>query len=450
MRVREADSVRNASISTRTATRLAWSLWVACVALISLALFLQFVTNDIVLVWSQERLGSGLAVLTGLLSLAFPTVGALVVSRLPTNLVGWIFCGVGLLYGMRRFTLAYADYALYENFALPGGAYMAWFSTWVGFAGPILAGVILMLVFPNGRLPSRRWRIVAWTAVLGAALTVLADAFMPGPLSTHFYVDNPFGWAAVIGRGFTTYDLFATSTVLGTILLLASSIAALVSLILRLRHARGNERQQLKWFLFAAAPATVCLNLILLDPHRHPTVATNVTDFPFSTAGILPWEVFNYVLYVAVFALLVIPVCTYIAILKYRLYDIDIIINRTLVYGTLTITLVAVYLSGIVVLQRLFVLLTGQQSTLAVVASTLLIAALFTPLRRRIQSFIDRRFYRSKYDATKTLEAFSAQLRDETDLGALSDNLVGIVRETMQPAHVSLWLRPEASRNGER
>jgi hypothetical protein len=154
------------------------------------------------------------------------------------------------------------------------------------------------------------------------------------------------------------------------------------------------------------------------------------------------------VVYVEVLALLLVPVCTYIAILRYNLYDIDVVINRTLVYGSLTATLVALYFVGIVVLQRGFVLLTGQRSTLAVVASTLLIAALFTPLRRRIQSFIDRRFYRRKYDARKTLEAFSTQLRNQTDLEALSNDLVGVVRETMQPAHISLWLRPDTLQRG--
>ena len=200
-------------------------------------------------------------------------------------------------------------------------------------------------------------------------------------------------------------------------------------------------------------PLTVFLGLIELD-----LLVLNLTydfylrfDFLFNNGtSIFPsWETFNGVQYVAVFALLSTPVFTYIAILKYRLYDIDLVINRTLVYGSLSAILVALYFGGIVVLQRVFVLLTGQQSTLAVVASTLLIAALFSPLRRRIQSFIDRRFYRRKYDARQTLEAFSAQLRDETNLDALSDDLVGVVRETMQPAHVSLWLRPETAQKGK-
>ena len=157
----------------------------------------------------------------------------------------------------------------------------------------------------------------------------------------------------------------------------------------------------------------------------------------------------NLLTYAVLSSFTLVPIAVGIAVLKYRLYEIDIIINRTLVYVSLTVMLVALYLGGIVVLQRFFVLLTGQQSTLAVVASTLLIAALFTPLRRAIQSFIDRRFYRRKYDARKTLEAFSARLRDETDLEALNGELVAVVRETMQPAHVSLWLRAETAQKGK-
>jgi hypothetical protein len=226
-------------------------------------------------------------------------------------------------------------------------------------------------------------------------------------------------------------------------LLLMSSLTALCSLIVRLRRGRGDERQQIKWFLYAAVPGVVSLSPALLDAmllHFSSNFLLFNTAYNYNV--IVSWDFLTYSIYVAVFAALIVPVFTYIAILKYRLYNIDILINRTLVYGSLTATLIALYFGGIVLLQTLFVALTGQQSTLAVVASTLLIAALFTPLRRRIQSFIDRRFYRRKYDARKTLEAFSAQLRDETDLEALNNDLIGVVRETMQPEHVSLWLRP--------
>ena len=435
-------------MSQRTAAWLAWSLCAGCVALIGLALSLDFLTGEVIPAnVAGHRPGPALAVLTGVLSLAFPMVGALIASRLPINPIGWIFCGMGLLYTAQRFTQAYADYALVENYAFPGGEYVAWFSSCLWFATPTL-GVLLILLFPDGHLPSRRWRIVAWVAIFGAALATVGTALMPDYLIvSHPYVENPFGVIGVIGGGFTTYDLFGASRFFGMTLLLTSSLASLISLILRLQHTRGIERQQLKWFLFAAVPLTVFLGLIELD-----LLFDNLTydfdlsfDFLFNRGtSIFPsLQAFNAVLFVALFALLFIPIFTYIAILRYRLYDIDVVINRTLVYGSLTVTLVALYFGAIVVLQRVFVILTGQKSTLAVVASTLLIAALFTPLRRRLQSFIDRRFYRNKYDARKTLEAFSTRLRNETDLDAVSDDLVGVVTETMQPAHVSLWLRPE-------
>jgi hypothetical protein len=366
-------------MSRRTAAWLAWSLWVVCAVLIALALSLDFLTAYDPLLY-QETLGPGLAVLAGVLSLAYPAVGALIASRLPTNPIGWIFCGVGLLYAVRRLAEAYADYALLENFALPWGEYVAWFTTWIGFAWPVLAGVLLTLLFPRGRLPSRRWRIVAWTAILGAALTALGDAFTPGQLRTHPYVENPFGVVGVISGGLTTYEFFAASLVFGTMLLLASSFAALCSLIVRLRRGRGDERQQIKWFLYAAVPAIVSLSPALLDAMLlHFTSNFLLFNAAYNYNVIVSWDFLIYSTYGAVFAALVVPVFTYIAILKYRLYDIDVVINRTLVYGSLTAMLVVLYFGGIVVLQRVFVLLTGQQSTLAVVASTLLIAALFSP-----------------------------------------------------------------------
>jgi hypothetical protein len=412
--------------------------------LITLALVLDFTTEELPLEVGGFRYDPGFAVLTGVLSLAYPAVGALIASRLPTNPIGWIFCGLGLIYVTKRFAIAYADHALLETLALPWGEFAAWFSAWIGFASPTL-GVFLMLLFPGGRLPSRRWRIVVWLTVLGAAMSALGVAFMPGILLHHSYVENPFAIAGVIYGKLTTYGFFGVSRLLGMTLLSTSILAALFSVILRLRHARGDDRQQIKWFLFAAVPLTVLGSLEDLNT----IVALFTTDFMFRPVYILYSLGLSVpVVYVEVLALLLVPVCTYIAILRYNLYDIDVVINRTLVYGSLTATLVALYFGGIVVLQSVFVLLTGQRSTLAVVASTLLIAALFNPLRRRIQSFIDRRFYRSKYDARKTLEAFSAQLREETDLNALSEDLVGVVRETMQPAHVSLWLRPEASPKG--
>jgi hypothetical protein len=215
-------------------------------------------------------------------------------------------------------------------------------------------------------------------------------------------------------------------------LMFALIFVAAASLVARLHQARAVERQQIKWVAYAGALGA----------------GASLPTYTVLEAVDLRW--LHLVGYVpALIGILGVPTAVGIAITRYRLYEIDLIINRTLVYGSLTVTLIALYFVGIVVLQRAFVFLSGEKSTLAVVASTLLGAVLFTPLRRRIQSFIDRRFYRRKYDAAKTLEAFSAKLRDETDLDALRDDLVGVVRETMQPAHISLWLRPLTSPKGE-
>jgi len=258
---------------------------------------------------------------------------------------------------------------------------------------------------------------LAWLTVAFVVVGGISSAFSFGANAGLGPIRNPLGM-----EGFSNiYD-----TVMSFVLPLLY-VAVASSLFVRLRRATGVERQQIKWFVYAAA-ATICgIVLAYMIPD------TIDTPIWFDRAG--------FALNIAVTP--AIPVSIGIAILRYRLYEIDTLINRTLVYGSLTITLIALYFGAIVVLQRVFVALTGQQSTLAVVASTLLIAALFTPLRRRIQSFIDRRFYRKKYDARKTLETFSARLRDETDLQALNGELTRVVRETMQPAHVSLWLRPE-------
>jgi hypothetical protein len=259
------------------------------------------------------------------------------------------------------------------------------------------------------------------------ALVSLAIALAPGPLPDLGGVRNPFGLEG--------YPWIADATNVIPALLPLCTLASALSLVLRYRRSGSEQREQIKWIAFAGSFVGL-MSLITV-------VSTLIfaPEFPDSTGTQPLW--LGVLQDVELLSFAGIPVAVGIAVLRHRLYDIDVIINRTLVYGSLTATLIALYFGGIVVLQRVFVLLTGQQSTLAVVASTLLIAALFNPLRRRIQSFIDRRFYRRKYDARKTLEAFTAKLRDETDFDALNAELVGVVNETIQPAHVSLWLRPD-------
>ena len=410
-------------MSSRAASWLAWSLCVVCVVVMVLTLLFHMLTPS----GSQGWYSLVLYALFAVFSVLLPAVGALVVSRHPRNPIGWLFCATGLVVVLGIFADEYSGYAVaVHGGSLVGAKVLAWFASWTGDPTPLLSLALLFLLFPTGRLPSKRWRPVLWLVIGGSAMFYLAGAVTPGPLLTQKSIANPVGIRGALG------DVFGMLGTIGLVALLIACLASALSLIFRLRRGSIQERQQLKWVVYPAAISVVGSVVAYVGAYVFMSNLINAVGF-----------------WIGVSACFDLPVFTAFAILKYRLYDIDILINRTLVYGALTAMLVAVYFGGIVVLQRVFVLLTGERSTLAVVASTLLIAALFNPLRRRVQGFVDRRFYRRKYDARKTLEAFSAKLRDETDLDALSDDLVGVVRETMQPAHVSLWLRPDTTSKGQ-
>jgi hypothetical protein len=352
-----------------------------------------------------------------------PILGGLIASRRPDNLIGWIVCAAAVANAMDYFADGYTTYALLaEPNSLPGGLAAAWVSNWVPMLALGLLPFFLML-FPTGRLPSRRWRPVAVFAVLVYVTLPVGYALLPGPLSTFPSVENPLGREGAAGKIVPGVDQASAWMVF-----VLTSLVSLVSLVLRYRRSPGEVRQQIKWVTYAAALIAAYL----------------LVDSIFGEA----LDPISPILSAIFFGSLWLAIA--VAILKYRLYDIDVLINRTLVYGSLTAMLVAVYFGGVATTQAILRTLTGQQELpqLTIVISTLVIAALFNPLRHRIQSFIDRRFYRKKYDAAKTLEAFSAKLRDETNLDALSDDLMGVVRETMQPAHVSLWLRPELPLRG--
>jgi hypothetical protein len=349
-------------------------------------------------------------------ALAFSLVGAIVAVRQRKNPIGWLLLGVGILYAIELFTGNYAVYTLdTDPGSLPGGPLAAWLTSWVWIAGGSLV-LFVFLYFPDGRLPSPRWRPVAWFVLINAALAVAPFAFGPGlveGLSGGSRIVNPVG----IEGSTKLLDFFERASF---VLLVPVSVALILSFVVRFRRARGDERQQIKLVAYGVALFTLAILIVSIWPSIDRSVVGNV-------------------LFLVGF--LAIPSAMALAILRYRLYDIDVVINRTLVYGALSVTLALLYFGSITVLQGAWIALTGQRAQLAVVVSTLLIAALFNPIRHRIQAFIDRRFYRRKYDAAKTLESFSRRLREEVDLENLAGELVAVVEKTIQPAHVSLWLR---------
>ena len=393
-------------MSRRTATWLAWTLCTLALLVLAFSLLL------IVLGWSTPLPGARTPWRDQAISVVgivgAPILGGLIASRRPRNAYGWVWLAFGLGLSFQLLAGAYASYALVEPGSLVAPRTVPHL---LNPGGPLALtlGSFLLLLFPTGRLPSPRWRFVAWIAAVSGAVLIFLNFFFLSP-------DQAGGTISVV------------AVVVASVLFVSVFLSAL-SLVVRYRRASGVERQQLRWLAGAAVLVGVYILGGLLGLDR--------------LLGEGAWNLVNAATNAGLYA------AVGVAILRYRLYEIDIIINRTLVYGLLTVSLVAVYFGGIVVLQSVLRALTGQESTLAVVVSTLAIAALFNPLRRRVQGFVDRRFYRRKYDARKTLEAFSAKLRDETDLEALNNDLMRVVRETMQPAHVSLWLRPETAQKGK-
>ncbi len=390
---------------------LAWALWGFYLVLGLLSLLLQAI-------WSVTPLCQ-FAILW-LLLFPWSTIGAFVASRDPTNAIGWIFLAAPILHVLGPIGEEYALYALVTRpGSLPGGEWIAWGGNWADDIGFSLLLMFMFLIFPNGRLLSPRWRPVAWFTAGFVALNTLRAALQPGPLQLEPgfpSITNPAGVERLAGvlQGAERLQELLNPMVVG---------ACIFSVVLRAIRATREERQQLKWLAYAAGLFFGWALLAFLN---------SILGFP------VPGSV---VVGVFICAVTVLPLAVGIAILR-RLYAIDVLINRTLVYGALSGTLVAVYLGSVVSAQRLAQTVTGNTATeLATVISTLAVAALFHPLRRYIQSFIDRRFYRRKYDAQKTLQIYSTYLRDETDLQRLTEETLAVVEETLQPAYVFLWLR---------
>jgi hypothetical protein len=353
---------------------------------------------------------------------AFMVVGALVVAHRPNNAIGWLFSASALLAFTGQLAGQYAIYGYATRpGSLPGATLAVWYGSWPWVLILALTLIFTPLVFPTGRLLSPRWRPLAWLAgVATAVLTTLNSLRTNMSLGTvpDQVIANPIG-VAVVGnpdKGPAVPALILLLTVLAAV--------AFGSLVVRFRRSRGEERQQLKWFTYAAA----LVPLSVLGDALPAVVGDLAIDLP----------------------IVFLPVAAGIAILRYRLYDIDRLINRTLVYGLLTALLGGVYAGAVLVLGQLFGGVGRDPPSWAVAGATLAVAALFQPARRRIQQVVDRRFNRHKYDAAKTIQAFSTRLRDQVDLGTLSSELLAVVDQTVQPTRVVLWLRPSPPGSSDR
>ena len=447
-------AVLRAGAGARVGPRLAWAAWVTCVALILSGLVLDRLTPGFLL--PPERPPTLLAVSTALLSLACPTVGALVASRLPANPIGWIFWGVGLLYGARRLASAYADQALLARPWLPMGEYAAWTSTWLGFPILMAAGVFLALLFPEERLAAPVPRGVAGAAAGGAAAVCLADALRFGPLRAYYYATNPLGLSGEVGP-VPVRSLLEALGVFGWASLSAACAASVVSLLLRLRRARGDGRQQLGWFACGAVPALLGAAVMLLD--RAVAGATSLLlEAPFRPALRAAGELGVFVRegralgplaelrlettfeLLAVLALFTVPMFTGVAVLRHRLYDIDLVINRALVYGALTAAVVSSY---VLVVAGFGALLHARGNLFLALVATGAIATLFQPLRARLQRGVDRLMYGQRRDPYAALAGLGERLEATLAPEAVLPAVVETVALAMKVPYAAITLKRE-------
>ena len=392
---------------------VAWSMLAVFVVSLVAGLILAVANGTL-----RQDAGNQVLLLVGFS--AFMVVGALIVAHRPGNAIGWLFSAIALLAFTGQLASEYATYAYATRpGSLPGATLAAWYGSWPWWLVVALTLVFTPLLFPTGRLLSPRWRPVAWLAgVTTAVLTVVTSLRTELGTVEDQVVANPIGVAAV-GNPEKSPMIPVLIVLLGVL-----ATAAFGSLVLRFRRSRGEERQQLKWFTYASA----LLPLAGLD------------DFLPAPVGDLLFGV----------PIVFLPVAAGIAILRHRLYDIDRLINRTLVYGSLTAILGLVYAGVVLILGQVFGGVTEDPPSWAVAGATLAVAALFQPARRRIQEVVARRFNRRKYDAAETIDTFGARLRDQVDLDTLSTELLAVVDQTMQPTRVVLWLRPSPPGSSDR
>ncbi|MDX1616226.1 MAG: hypothetical protein R3300_18075 [Candidatus Promineifilaceae bacterium] len=394
----------------RTLRRLGWTVSSITATLVLTATVLAFVTG-----WGVYE-GLGFRSFGVFAGIAFGTVALVIIVNQPRHAIGWVLAYLGLGWAVRDVLLELALYAQLVTEQLTLATTLAWIVNW--YWQLIVYGIfLLLLLFPTGKLPTSRWRVALGLLGVTVALSMLHLALQPGPLAVIPGLANPYGVE------FTGSLAVLRPYVLAVLLSLGFGTAAAAAIV-RFRRAGGIERQQLKWFAYAV---TVALVLV----------------------GSSSWPGMEWLLAISWVAVLLPPVAIGLAVMRYRLYDIDLIIRRTLVYGLVTALLAAVYFSSVVLLQRLFTALAGQQSPVAIVISTLVIAALFSPVRGRVQRFINRRFYRQEYDAVQTLAQFGAVARQEVDLETLTGSLLQVVDQTMQPDELTLWLAPLTAERDE-